>query len=696
MSLQALQALSREEKVLRAQTVLAQALAEHRPVVAWSGGKDSTALLHLALKMEPGIAVIYNNTLVDFPENRRYVHQLAQAWKVNLHIAKPAPGVSFWKVVKKYGYPMLGKRNTPGRQHLPETYARGLEAKGKHRQAQAILEGYLGSTCCEFLKERPYRAMMKALGADCNITGILAGESQLRTLTWLSKGEFYQDKRGMWKATPLATWTDADVEAYLAQHQVPPNPLYGMGYHRNGCWPCIPRDTLVLSDRGWEPVIRVGYIQLDGTLHPVSAHLAQGIRPLLKVTTHCGFELRATGNHRVLTMNPDGLHEFRALEELQAGDWVAIERGGAASSVRHTSSGELWGLLVGDGHSAANCVDLSVCDKDPDLFQQAAKLLFRVARKGVRVYHGPGAWRIAFNNARIAKRIQEAIYEGKEKQTPPFMMVAPLGTVAGYLRGLFESDGSPSGDIRFCNTSEAVVRDAQLLLLRLGIVSRRDVYVSQQLPLHRLYIFGRPSIRRFWETVGFLSQRKRGHFHPSGGGRGDRDIIPHQGNNLTSLAESIPHQRSHPLRHLFQARYTDRHLSWEGLSRIAVAFNLDGNPLAEIQRAHYFYDRVESILPSIAQEVWDLSIPGPEAYCSQGFISHNCLQDLAFADNKLAIMRLAHPKLWHFLIVDYGLGKRLIRIKLALSDGQADLFAERWGGDLEELLRQRPCFFDRL
>lgn len=236
-SLQALQTLPLDDKVLRATAVLGHALSGHKSVVAWSGGKDSTALLHLALKMEPNIPVIFNDTLVDFRENRRYVHQLAQAWKVNLHVAKPQ--VTFWALVPKYGYPMLGKRNTPGHQHLPETYARGLEAKGKHRQAQAVLEGHLGSTCCEFLKERPYRAMMRSLGADCNITGILAGESQLRSLTWLDKGEFYQDKRGMWKATPLAIWTDADVEAYLSLHEVPANPLYGMGYKRNGCWPCL-------------------------------------------------------------------------------------------------------------------------------------------------------------------------------------------------------------------------------------------------------------------------------------------------------------------------------------------------------------------------------------------------------------------------------------------------------------------------
>jgi len=68
--------------------------------------------------------------------------------------------------------------------------------------------------------------------------------------------------------------------------------------------------------------------------------------------------------------------------------------------------------------------------------------------------------------------------------------------------------------------------------------------------------------------------------------------------------------------------------------------------------------------------------------------------DIAFKDNHLAILRRTHPKLWKFLMIDKGLGEELLKIKLALSDGQRNLFASSWS--IEELLEQRPCFFDVL
>lgn len=71
-----------------------------------------------------------------------------------------------------------------------------------------------------------------------------------------------------------------------------------------------------------------------------------------------------------------------------------------------------------------------------------------------------------------------------------------------------------------------------------------------------------------------------------------------------------------------------------------------------------------------------------------------CGMDIAFKDNHLAALRLSHPKLWRFLIVDKGLGEEMLKIKLALNDQQMNLFSSTW--DIEDLLVQRPCFFDRL
>ena len=37
---------------------------------------------------------------------------------------------------------------------------------------------------------------------------------------------------------PLATWTDEDVERYIAENDVIVNPLQDEGYPSIGCWPC--------------------------------------------------------------------------------------------------------------------------------------------------------------------------------------------------------------------------------------------------------------------------------------------------------------------------------------------------------------------------------------------------------------------------------------------------------------------------
>ncbi len=40
------------------------------------------------------------------------------------------------------------------------------------------------------------------------------------------------------KVNPLATWSDVDVAGYIADHDVPVNPLTAQGYPSIGCMPC--------------------------------------------------------------------------------------------------------------------------------------------------------------------------------------------------------------------------------------------------------------------------------------------------------------------------------------------------------------------------------------------------------------------------------------------------------------------------
>jgi len=42
----------------------------------------------------------------------------------------------------------------------------------------------------------------------------------------------------IWKANPIALWTEADIWEYHRQYQIPHCALYDKGYGRNGCWTC--------------------------------------------------------------------------------------------------------------------------------------------------------------------------------------------------------------------------------------------------------------------------------------------------------------------------------------------------------------------------------------------------------------------------------------------------------------------------
>ena len=75
----------------------------------------------------------------------------------------------------------------------------------------------------------------------------------------------------MVKVNPIAAWTQDDVDAYIAEHQVPVNPLFELGYGSIGCAPCT---RPVAAGRG--PARRpLGRQRQDRVRHP---HL-KGPRP---------------------------------------------------------------------------------------------------------------------------------------------------------------------------------------------------------------------------------------------------------------------------------------------------------------------------------------------------------------------------------------------------------------------------------
>ncbi|GAA1250872.1 phosphoadenylyl-sulfate reductase [Oryzihumus leptocrescens] len=87
--------------------------------------------------------------------------------------------------------------------------------------------------CCFLRKVEPLARALE--GHAAWVTGVRRVDAPTRAATPVVS---WDDKHDLVKVNPLVAWTDDDVEAYQAEHDLPRNPLVAQGYPSIGCGPC--------------------------------------------------------------------------------------------------------------------------------------------------------------------------------------------------------------------------------------------------------------------------------------------------------------------------------------------------------------------------------------------------------------------------------------------------------------------------
>lgn len=202
--------------------------------ISFSGGKDSTVLLHIARQMYPDIEAVFVDTGLEYPEIRQFVKSFD-----NVTILRPQ--MRFDEVLKTYGYPIISKEVSQAIWYARKgskwanNSLEGLDGKGRPHLFKKSMYGkykplvktnFVSSDkCCHFIKEKPICDYENKTGKK-PITAIMASESKRRETAWLMTGcNAFDSKRPISK--PMSFWTEQDVLQYIKRFHIPIASVYG-------------------------------------------------------------------------------------------------------------------------------------------------------------------------------------------------------------------------------------------------------------------------------------------------------------------------------------------------------------------------------------------------------------------------------------------------------------------------------------
>lgn len=210
--------------------------------VSFSGGKDSTVLLHLARQVCPDIKAVFCNTGLEYPEIVDFVKTFD-----NVDTIKPK--MSFKEVLNKYGFPIISKDVSQKIAEIRSTKSEKLKNKrlyGDEKGNGKIPEKWkpyidapfkISHKCCDFLKKEPFKRYEKE-NKLMPIVGTMVGDSTLRLNSYIRTGcDTFDGKRPMSK--PLSFWSEKDIYDNSRINNVEWSKIYSLGYKRTGCMFCM-------------------------------------------------------------------------------------------------------------------------------------------------------------------------------------------------------------------------------------------------------------------------------------------------------------------------------------------------------------------------------------------------------------------------------------------------------------------------
>ncbi len=291
------------------------------------------------------------------------------------------------------------------------------------------------------------------------------------------------------------------------------------------------------------------------------------------------------------------------------------------------------GLWIADGCYDKNSIIVSVQEQgNKDLVRRFA------SKFGLLIKQHSDGFSLMLNSAVLKQAMEVIGFKGDSftKKIPDWVYNLSDEQVGWLLQGFFSGDGCVSDkEIMLSVRSRNLIEDVDILLLRLGIVSRiiygknKGSYFKEAKDMFNIRIGTVKEIKKFRRNIGFLVKKKQERLEKLAGrvsSHDSSDVIP-VCLDIKKELQKILGKRFNKHDYITRRNNPGREHLRKLLSLVPEGVTNPVDPLRKAVDSDIFWDQVKSIKKiNYKGYVYDISVPENENFICENIIAHNTLE----------------------------------------------------------------------